>query len=649
MSSPAFRPPAVPLVAHTPYFSVWSFDDRLTDGRTRHWTGAPQGMSGLFRVNGKAFRFCGPLPHDTPAMEQRSLIVTPTRSVYEFAAEGAVLTVEFLSPLLADDLDLLARPVTYVRFELSGAESAEVYLDVSGEWCVDRAHQPIMVGRHRIAGLETLSMRATGTQPLNKTGDDVRIDWGSLYVSAASESVLTTSIAHLDPTRGGFVATGELPETDDLNLPRPAHDQWPGIAVSLKVQPGKPTVLMLAYDEEYALEYFGRPLKPYWKRSGASVADLLTSASAEYEAIRDRCVKFDADLTAELEAKTTPKFAQVAALAYRQCLSAHGLAEDRDGSLLHFSKENFSNGCIVTVDVTYPGSPFFLKFNPELLKGQVAPILDYARSSSWRFPFAPHDLGTYPKANGQVYGGGERTEQDQMPVEECGNMLVLTAAYGKWAKTDALAKQYWDVLTGWADYLLEKGLDPENQLCTDDFAGHLAHNANLSLKAILGIAAYAQMAEKLGEDGAKYRAGAEAMAKQWAEMADDGDHYRLAFDKPGSWSQKYNLVWDDLLGLDLFPKEIAEKEVAWYLKQNTANGLPLDSRRDYTKLDWIVWTSLLADSPEDAAALLDPLYDWATTSPTRVPLTDWYHTEDGRQAGFQARSVVGGLFISLLK
>ncbi|RYG46173.1 DUF4965 domain-containing protein [bacterium] len=649
MPSTAFRPPAVPLVTHTPYFSVWSFDDRLTDGRTRHWTGATQGMSGLVRIGGKAYRFCGTLPQDVPAMEQRSLTVTPTRTTYEFEAEGAVLTVEFLSPLLADDLDLLARPVTYVRFEVSGVDSAEVYLDMSGEWCVDRAHQPVMLSRHRIAGLETLSMRATGTQPLNRTGDDVRIDWGSFYVSAATGDIAQSAIAHLDPTRAAFAATGELPKTDDMDLPRPAHHQWPGIAVSLKVEAGKPAVLMLAYDEEYALEYFGRPLKPYWKRTGATVADLLTEASASYDSIRERCTRFDAELTAEVEAKTTPKFAQVAALAYRQCLSAHGLAEDRDGSLLHFSKENFSNGCIVTVDVTYPASPFFLRFNTELLKGQIAPILDYAGSSAWKFPFAPHDLGTYPKANGQVYGGGEKTEDDQMPVEECGNMLVLTAAYGKWSGSDALAKQYWSVLTEWADYLLEKGLDPENQLCTDDFAGHLAHNANLSLKAIVGIAAYAQMAEGLGEDAGKYRTAAEGMAKQWAEMADDGDHYRLAFDKPGSWSQKYNLVWDDLLGLNLFPKDIAEKEIAWYLTQNTANGLPLDSRRDYTKLDWIVWTSLLATRKEDADALLDPLYDWATTTPTRVPLTDWYHTEDGRQAGFQARSVVGGLFIPLLK
>ncbi len=649
------RPPAVPLVAHDPYFSIWSLSDTLNGEATKHWTGKPNTITAYARIDGKSYRIMGRDRGNQPELPQKRLQVLPTRTIYDFSGAGVALTLTFFTPALPDDLDVLSRPLTYLEWSASSSDTRDhevaIYFDASSDLVVNTPDQPTLAARVQIDGLPVLRLGGKEQPVLAKRGDDLRIDWGYLYLASDRAQGVTTFAGDRATARAAFDATGELPATDDFVEPRRGG---PSLALALNL--GKVAAspvsryLMLAYDDLYAIEYFERRERAWWRRNGATAADLIRSARTEHDALLARSRRFDADLVADLTKIGGAKYADLAVLAYRQTLAAHKLVADADGTALYFPKENFSNGCIATVDVIYPGAPFTLLFSPRLLKAQLQPVMDYSRMDRWRWPFAPHDLGTYPQANGQVYGGGERTEENQMPVEESGNMLILLAALAKVEGNADYAARYWPQLTRWADYLQEKGLDPENQLSTDDFAGHLAHNANLSIKAILALGAYAQLAALTGhpQDAARYRATAEDFAKKWVGLAAEGDHYKLAFDKEGTWSQKYNLVWDQILGLKLFPAEIARKEIAFYLTKQNQFGLPLDNRKDYTKLDWILWTATLAEKPADFEKFVAPAWQFANESASRVPLTDWYDTKTAKQQGFQARSVVGGLFIKML-
>jgi hypothetical protein len=648
------RPPAVPLVAHNPYFSVWSMADKLTDQDTKHWTGARQPMTGLARIDGKTYRFMGEHPSEVPAMKQTSLEVTPTHTIYKFEAGQVSLTVSFFTPAFPKDLDVLSRPVTYLTLSATGQGEHElsVLIDVDPVIAVNTEDEAVTWGRSRAQGLTVLNVGSRDQRVLNRPGDDLRIDWG--YFHLAVPDAAGAEFAESEEAVSSFASTGTLPKSDEMEMPSMPREHAAHLAVVLPMGKVSTTPVsrhvLLAYTEDYAIEYLQRKLRPYWQRNGMSAQQMLATAESEYPSLEERGQKFDRELTADLEKTGGKDYAQVAILAFRQTLAAHGLAADFDGTPMLFPKENFSNGCISTVDVLYPSAPFYLFFNPALIEAQMKPVMEYAALPRWKWPFAPHDLGTYPLANGQVYGGGEATEEDQMPVEESGNLLIMAAALGQETGNWEFARQYWPQFSRWAEYLRDKGLDPANQLSTDDFAGHLAHNANLSIKAIDALAAYAEMARGVGkpEVAAKYARVAKEMAAKWQTLAIDGDHYKLAFDKAGSWSQKYNLVWDRILGFNLFPDKVRKTEVAFYLKNMNQYGLPLDSRRDYTKLDWEIWTATLTDSPEEFAKMLKPIGRWVNEGLTRVPLTDWYDTKDGKQSGFQARSVVGGVYIKAL-
>ena len=553
--------------------------------------------------------------------EQLYADVQPMQTRYGFTCGPVELSVSFLAPLFLDDLDLVSRPVNYISYEVCSLDGVKhdvkIGLEASPAWAVNfYGNEETLSQTFSSNGLLYLKASSVDQNILGKKGDDDRINWGSFYL-----------VAEESDTQALVSEEGDMAFVRDLGSSRKAEGKF-----------------MIGYDDLYSVQYFGENLRPYWNRTGdVTIESQFEVALKDYRRLSERASEFDLKLMTEAVQAGGQKYADLCALAYRQAISAHKLVVAPEGFLMFLSKENNSNGSIGTVDITYPSLPIFLKYNTELARALMNHIFHYSESGRWTKPFPAHDVGTYPLANGQTY-------PEDMPVEEAGNMLIGAAAVCFFEDSPAYAREHWDVMTIWADYLSQFGLDPENQLCTDDFAGHLAHNANLSVKAILGIASYARMADMLGEKEAseKYMALALSLADEWEKMADDGDHYRLTFDRPDTWSQKYNLVWDSLLGLNVFPQEIMKKDYAYYKTKVNEWGLPLDSRSTYTKSDWIIWTASMARSREDFNALVDPLWKFYNETIDRVPMSDWFYTDKPEFCMFIARSVVGGYFMPLL-
>ncbi len=644
------RAPAYPLITIDPYFSVWSPSDKLTDTTAVHWTDKPNTICGTATVDGKTVRIIGAdTGEGLEAMKQRSVDCNALSTTYIYEDMGVRLTLIFTSPVIPSDLYLLTRPVSYLEIKSRSIDgkkhSISVRISVSEEICMNlRGDDAVECEQLSLGKLNSVKMGKKEQQILRRSGDDLRIEWGYFYLT--SEGVTSVHKAADGMT---YVST-ELPVRSSA-------------------------LVTFAYDDVYSIEYFHTHLKSYWNKNGELITDEIVKSHSDYKSVMKRCAELSDKLFLDATRAGGEKYAELLELSFRQTIAAHKLVLDGDGEILWISKECFSNGCAATVDVTYPSIPLFLLYNPELVKGMLRPIYKYARSAEWhdkyKYDFAPHDAGRYPILNGQVYGlkNGIQRYEKQMPVEECGNMLIIEAAVAIATKSTSFANEHWDILEDWVKYLIDNGRDPENQLCTDDFAGHLAHNCNLSLKAIMGIAGlgilYGMNGKKREEK--KYLKLAREMALDWEKRAANGDgSYRLAFDAPGSFSMKYNIVWDKLFGTDIMPRTVIESEFSSYRKRMHPYGMPLDNRQPYTKSDWMVWTATLADNRDDFESFVAPMWDAFNLTPSRVPMTDWYWTitsehkvyeshsyampEDTPvEKSFRNRTVQGGLFMKLLE
>lgn len=641
MNAKLDRLPALPLIANDPYFSIWMPGDTLTSACPVHWSGAPKHLDGHVTIDGKEYVFLG--QSSRPAMETKALRVTPTQTVSVMEAAGVELTVSFWSPALPEDLDALSTPITFMDYSLVSVDGREHAVSLrffaSAALCYDGVAQPPLQGDQ--FACDALHMAFIGQaqqRVLGHSGDHITMDWGFLYMASEGNVERETS----------------------------------GLRFSMKADVGNGPAkgfLMLGYDDISSINYFGAFCKAWGLRDGKTLPQALSEFARRHGALLNACAELDEKVLSKAREIGGEDYALIAAAAWRHTFAAHKLIATPEGEMAFLSKENDSNGCIGTVDVSYPSIPLFLKFCPELVNALCRPVLKFASLLVWQEDFAPHDVGRYPYATGQVYAANRPLPNGtaplpfylypagtdvydiryQMPVEECGNMLVMLEAAVSFGAKDDLIRAYAPLLEKWVRYLDTYGEDPGEQLCTDDFAGHLARNVNLSAKAIVGVACYARLLRRMEKDteADRWEKRAKEMAKSWLDRAKTPDATALTFDGTG-WSMKYNLVWDLVLNLGLMSREFYDKETRSYLPRVNAYGLPLDSRADYTKSDWLVWSASMAQDREVFNQLIAPLAHYLRHTSTRVPFSDWYDTKTGRFVAFIGRSVQGGVYMPFL-
>ncbi len=638
---------AIPLVCCDPFFSIWSAHDNLNGGGTTHWCGAPHSLNGYVTVGDSVYCFLGK-SGVVPIIEQKELHVTATKTTAVYENNKLIVTADFITPLLLNEPELAARPVSYINVNVVNKTADTVAVCIVAQSDIVRKDDDMLCGFNGNLGeLSYAQMGKLNQKPLGESGDNVTINWGYLYLATAE----------------GEVRYNEKEETL--------------VATATPNQQGNACIL-IAYDDIASINYFGDFKRGLWARRDKTITNAIADAHKNSSDILARCDELDKKIESTAKNIAGDDYAFLCNMSYRHTISAHKLIEDNEGNIIVLSKENDSNGCIGTADVSYPSIPLFMLFGTEYVKGMIRPIMSFAECDVWEYDFAPHDIGRYPYAWGQVYGlnhkfagvksaNGRRFDETaiyppfynfpkgsdvysheyQMPVEECGNLLIMIANVCITEKSADFALPYMQTLDAWVEYLVKYGSDPQNQLCTDDFAGHLAHNVNLAFKAVMGIEGYAQIL-RLADEGARYERYhklAQDMANDCHDRAKTSSGTRLTFDNEQSWSLKYNTVWDKIWQTGLFAEEFFVKEVDCYIKNANSFGTPLDSRRDYTKSDWILWCAAMAKDRQRREKLISPVANFLANTESRVPFSDWYDTKTGRYEHFIARSVQGGIFM----
>lgn len=529
------------------------------------------------------------------------------------ASSHVEITLSFLSPITPTSTVRQSIPASYVTIYVSGNVPVDIYMDLNGQWVSGNRASNIVWGLSHTAldgmnhGFKTWEVKREEEQLFTEFLD--RAEWGTLHFSAPSNVRHEAGTSAL--LRQRFSRTGTLQNSVDHHF-RSIMDDEPVFAFSKSFGLNSSTASVCHESVTFTIAHIQDPvvqfasargltfMRPLWESYFLTVPKLLTFHYLDFANAKSLAAKYSKQLAVNAFKSGAEDYVDIVALSARQVLGATSFSGTPENPIL-FLKEISSNGNFQTIDVIFPAFPFFLYTNPRWLGYLLEPLIEHMLSGQYPNKYAMHDLGAhFPNATGHPLGRDE-----YMPVEECGNILIMglalanalsntanNSATDTWRPmggvpstnppADSLAplsvgqqdeidyidnawvgqadslkrakkwvKRSYRLWKQWTSYLVEFSLTPHNQLSTDDFAGWLALQTNLALKGIIGIKAMAGLAELTDnhEDAKVYNNISKVYIAKWEEygISRDKTHAKVAYNWFGSWTTTYNLYADSLL------------------------------------------------------------------------------------------------------
>lgn len=634
-------PPVLPLIVRNPYLSTWLGNAR--DDPWSKWpmfyTGEEMGFSILASVPesttvypllGRAYdsldsestHYNLSFPHYVGAKYDASTTnLTYTIPSPKSRNDAPVeLTLSFLSPITPTSTLRQSIPASYIKVYAKGDFNVNIYVDVNGQWVSGNRGSEIVWSFEETKyedaqHLKSWKVKRKTEQLFTEWAD--RAEWGTLYFTGPSDATHECGVS--GPLRQRFSKTSQLNNTMDQGF-RTIMDEEPVFAFSKSFNlsskqddaegpSGKEDSVLFTISHiqdpvtQFASARGLTYMRPLWQSYFATDMALITFHYEDYKHAAKLAANYSTQLANDAYLSGSDNYKDIVALSARQVMGATSFSGTPENPLL-FLKEISSNGNSQTVDVIFPAFPFFLYTNPRWLAYLLEPLIEHMLSGQYPNDYSMHDLGThFPNLTGHADGRDE-----YMPVEECGDMLIMGLAlvnslnyadvndaqsiwstegleksFGplsegvsafsmparlekrdgivglddRWGGTNAkkqarkwLSRSY-PLWKQWTSYLVDYSLRPQNQLSTDDFAGWLALQTNLALKGIVGIKAMSELAAVMDEskDVEYYRNVSTVYIKKWEEygMSRDGGRAKLAYDWYGSWTTLYSLYADAIL------------------------------------------------------------------------------------------------------